>query len=480
MTIGLSYDSNLSRVQIALSGYDDGTVRIERSTNQLFWTTVRGGVELPIISGSASLNDAEFTPDVQNFYRTLALDPPPGLVLDGSGADYASTPDNAALDITGDIDIRVDATLVNWNPGSIQTLVGKYNPTGDQRSYSLHITTAGLLRLIWSTAGTSGSGVGTSSAVTPGAGAGQRLAVRVTLDVNNGAAGRTVTFYTAPTMDGPWTILDAPIVTAGTTSIHSGTAEMRVGTNAGATETVNGIIHAVEVRNGISGTAVANPDFAAQDNGDTSFVDNAGRTWTVNGSAEIRGEVLETNSITPDLDGTIWLKVPVFPFLNREVECIISGDVERPSRTGIFEIKGRSLPVAVTDFHGSQQFTLVITTRTMEEARDMDLILALGKTMLIHVPQEDTSGCGPLMAVPGGYVQVGDVTQRRAVPGSRIYSYTLPCVVVAPPGPDVIPTSLIWGTVFNLYGDWNALIASNPTWADLLATVGSPEDTVVL
>lgn len=190
--------------------------------------------------------------------------------------------------------------------------------------------------------------------------------------------------------------------------------------------------------------------------------------------------MVETASITPSLDGQIWFKSVKFPFLNRPVDCINHGDIERASRTGIFEIKGRSTPVAVSDVRSSQTFSIQITTKTLEESRDMDLILAAGETMLIHVPVEDVSGCGPVSAVPGGYVEIGDTTQRRAVPGSRINAFTLPCVIVSPPGPDVVPTNLTWGTVFALYGDWNALIASNPRWIDLLATVGSPEDLVVL
>lgn len=188
----------------------------------------------------------------------------------------------------------------------------------------------------------------------------------------------------------------------------------------------------------------------------------------------------EIASIIPDLEGQIWFKSVKYPFLNRPVDCINYGDIERSSRTGIFQIKGRSTPIAVSDIRASQQFTIQITTKTLEESRDMDLILAAGETMLIHVPVEDVSGCGPVSAVPGGYVEIGDSVQRRAVPGSRIFTFLLPCVIVAPPGPDVIQTNLTWGTVFNLYGDWNALIAANPTWIDLLATVGSPNDLVVL
>lgn len=479
MTIGLTYNDDLSRVQIALSGLSDGTVEVQRSTNQLFWTTVRGGVELPVVSGLASLDDFEFTPDVPNFYRLLAIDPEAGLILPGASGDTASTPDAAVLDITGDIDIRAELVLSDWTTGTVRTIISKYHSGTNNRSWIFRFSSGDLLQFVWSTNGT--SDLSNVSTAAPEPDEDGRLAVRVTIDVNDGGGNRVTTYYTAPTIDGPWEQLGDAVTTSGTTSIFSGAADLIVGArNASTTELLTGTVVAAQVYNGIAGTAVANPNFAEQDSGDTSFVDNAGRTWTVNGNADILGEVVEVNSITPDLDGEIWLKNPKYPFLNRPVQCVVSGDVERQSRTGVFGIKGRSMPVAVTDLRGSQQFTLSITTQTLEDARDLDLILATGEVMLIHVPMEDTSGCGRLKLVPGGYVAIGDTVQRRAVPGSRIYSFTLPCITVNPPGPDVVPTNLTWGTVFNLYGDWNALIAANPTWADLLETVGDPEDLVVL
>jgi hypothetical protein len=145
-----------------------------------------------------------------------------------------------------------------------------------------------VLSLTWSNDGT--TQITDTSTVAPTVTDGARLAVRVTLDVNNGAAGHTTTFYTAPTMTGTFVQLGAPVITAGTTSIFNSTAPAEVGTfNGGASDVLAGTMHAVEIRDGIAGTVVANPDFAAQASGTTSFADAAGRTWTVNGTARIVG-----------------------------------------------------------------------------------------------------------------------------------------------------------------------------------------------
>ena len=233
------------------------------------------------------------------------------LDLPGSTGDYSSTPDAAALDITGDIDVRFDATLLNWAqaeyPETGQTdypyteLIGK-DATSDQ-SWALY-TRLGRLRFTWRT---SGGGTGTvTSEVLPLTTSG-RLAVRVTLDVDNGASGHVVTFYTSNSISGTWTQLGDTTTGSGTTDIRAGTAALRIGDIASATDAWHhpaiGRVHAAQVRSGIGGTIVANPDFTAQSDGATSFADSAGRTWSLAGNAEITNRKVrftgEISSWTP-------------------------------------------------------------------------------------------------------------------------------------------------------------------------------------
>ena len=235
------------------------------------------------------------------------------LDLPGAAGDYVSTPDAAALDITGDIDIRVDATLANWvlpdYPSSGQTtfdrteLIAKAATSG-QVSWALY-TRVSTLYFVWSTNGTALSSA-TATADLPLTTSG-RLAVRVTLDVNNGAGGNTATFYTAPTINGPWTQLGSTVTGSGTTSIFASTADLRIGSiSTESYDEAIGLVHAAQVYNGIAGTAVANPDFTAQASGTTSFADSAGRTWTVAGNAALTNRktrfVGEIASWTPRWD----------------------------------------------------------------------------------------------------------------------------------------------------------------------------------
>jgi peptidoglycan/xylan/chitin deacetylase (PgdA/CDA1 family) len=182
----------------------------------------------------------------------------------------------------------------------------------------------------------------------------------------------------------------------------------------------------------------------------------------------------QTASITPTLGG-VWLKSIARPFLNRKVTVRDVGDVVRPTRSGTFEVVGRSYPVAVTDVRSSRRWTLDLSTYTPQEASDLDLILASGDILLVHVP---TTGLES--AVPGGYVAAGDVTvQMPPTDDLAMRIFSVPCTEVAAPGPDVVGATSNWQTVISTYGTWSDLIAAKATWSDVLELVGSPTDVVV-
>lgn len=197
--------------------------------------------------------------------------------------DYLGTSDKAAVSITGDIDVRFDGELEanRWDDTTTTTgLCGKYD-IGDvdgainDRAWAFYVFN-GHLRFRWSADGTT-TITSVSTAVLPFSTG--RHAVRATLDVNNGAAGNTVTFYTADTMAGSWTQLGSPVVTASTTSIFNNAADIEVGgINDIAVSYFAGKLYGFELRNGIAGSKVAEivlTGLAGQDD----FSDGLGNTW---------------------------------------------------------------------------------------------------------------------------------------------------------------------------------------------------------
>ncbi|WP_228979725.1 hypothetical protein [Streptomyces sp. DH12] len=213
------------------------------------------------------------------------LDVPPGTT------GRASTPDHASLDIVGDLDVRIELTPETWAGGpwanAAMELIGKYATAGNQRSWRVLLVNDGRIEFTHSTTG-SDFHFWQSDPV-PFIGT-QRGAIRVTLDVDNGAGGHTVTWYTADTIAGPWTLLDSE-TRSGTISLYASTAPLEVGDMAGVNfDLIGRKIHAAEVRSGIDGAAVASPDFTVQAPGTTSFADGAGRTWTVGGGGSITNQ----------------------------------------------------------------------------------------------------------------------------------------------------------------------------------------------
>lgn len=202
------------------------------------------------------------------------------LLLDGSSAGCASTPDDPALHITGDLDVRIEVGANLRTTTTTQVLMGRYGATAGNRSWLLYAQD-GVIVFTWFTA--AGGSQFVQSTVPPSMP--RHAAVRSTLDVDNGAGGYTAALYWAPTLAGPWTPLTS-FTGAGTTTVRAGSDSLQIGPGAAGGVLV-GDVYAAEVRSGIGGTVVAGPTFTAQPSGTTSFTDSSGRSWSLAGTAEI-------------------------------------------------------------------------------------------------------------------------------------------------------------------------------------------------
>lgn len=231
----------------------------------------------------------------------------PGQPDDSQAGDaYVSAPDTASLDPAGDIDFRIDLQPVSWRP-KLTALARKWDPladtlTDDQLSWAWLLNPDGTVRFQWSENGLSDTvnEVESTSAVpdTPG-----RLALRVTLDVDNGSGNHVVRFYTAPTIAGPWTQLGGTMINPGVTDVWQGTAPVEIGRTEPAivSNTIEGTLYGFEMRDGIDGTVIASPDFTTADAGDQTVTDAQGNVWTLQGRA-----VLVDPSVRAAAEVTSW------------------------------------------------------------------------------------------------------------------------------------------------------------------------------
>ena len=218
---------------------------------------------------------------------------------------YVSTPDSSSISIVGDIDIRVEFALDQSAVGQTVMLASKgtFGGSATDTEWVLYLVctqgTGAFANLIlaqvwfqWYANGT--TVVEVVNPVGLYVAPGQSTAVRVTLDVDNGSAQHVTQMYIANHLgnfitggySGPFTV-----TTAGVTSIFNGAGDLllcntKYGTGA-AIPTLGsplfGGIFKVELRNGIAGTLVANPDFTAQTR-DLPFTDSTGTVWTFVGA----------------------------------------------------------------------------------------------------------------------------------------------------------------------------------------------------
>jgi hypothetical protein len=201
----------------------------------------------------------------------------------GAVGSYLSSPDDLKNRITGDIDIRASIAADDWTPAALDVVVAKWD-VAPNLSYRLNLTTAGLLQIQWSENGTVIKGL--DSTVAPGIADGTRGYVRATLDVNNGAAGHTATFYTSLD-DRTWTQLGASVTDTGVTSIFAGTAALAVlADSGGSTGNMAGKLWGAKILNGIDG-AVAAELLVSRYNGGTTIPSPSGEVWTINGGVTI-------------------------------------------------------------------------------------------------------------------------------------------------------------------------------------------------
>lgn len=216
------------------------------------------------------------------------------------------------------------------------------------------------------------------------------------------------------------------------------------------------------VRGG-SAVSISGSDTADLD--DYEFVPNAVNYYRVTAGSDVF-----TTTITPSQSG-VWFKSITRPFLNRAVEVVDYNDISRPARNGVFEVIGRSYPVAVTDVRSSRRWTYEVKTETVVDADALELVFASGDPLYVQ-----TDG---VHDIPGGYVVVEDMTRSRFGHRSTRRHFTLPVIEVAPPASDVVGATSTWETLVAEFGTWADVLAAFGTWADVAEYVADPSVVIV-
>lgn len=218
------------------------------------------------------------------------------VTLPGTSGNYVSSPDSAALDITGDIDICARLAPTTWVSG--QTFFAHWSSAANG-SYRLGLSASGFIQ--WAFTLDNVTTLFGATSVTPGGTNGVPMWIRAT----RASATGSCNFYTCPDQEteptaGQWVTLQlGRPSTAG--SLLASTAPANVsGSNAGTASPFAGLIYRIIVKNGIAGTIVVDFNPSSWTSGAT-WTSATGEVWTLNGTAAVTAgsSTAVSNTTTP-------------------------------------------------------------------------------------------------------------------------------------------------------------------------------------
>jgi hypothetical protein len=460
----LTYDPVLSRVRLSTDGLGGAlNAVVERSTDQVVWTPVRGGNPAVVINGALALDDYEFTPNVANYYRvTNARD----MHAAGVGfAGAAATANNASVSPAQPTAARARHTVLLLAAIRSPTATVGAAPAGYT---TLH--TAANVKLM----GKTHSGTEAAPTVTfVGGAAGDDTIAQVAVLRNvQLVVTRAASQANASAQDVAYPAL-SPTLARQVIIYYAqkGDDWTSVATIPGATEFGDA--------SSTTGNDIGMAWDFTQQYAAAPFDVPAGSFVVTGGAAAVsRGGVValapttlvQAGSVTPTIS-TVWIKNLTRPFLNREVTVVGHGDVEMPDRNGVFDVVGRSYPVAVTDVRGARRQELVLKYDTAADAEEFRLCLSGGDPVFVQVP--------PTCPFPGMYAVVGVVRMtRKSQRGVRRY-LSLPLTEVAAPAADLIGATVTYQSVLSSYASYTALAAAEASYAAVLEGIGAPADVIV-
>ncbi len=212
-----------------------------------------------------------------------------------SGA-FASTPDDPALEFTGDLELRAVVMPLALTGGG--RLICKFNTASNQRSFVMYMPGG----VIGATPGANDvllqiSPDGSAQAVGRSTGTGGMptangvlVALKSTWRKSDGRFQHFYSFdYNADADSGTWTQQGVDVFdTAAAAGRFDSTAALEMGSSNGGTANLfRGRYYRAQMYNGIGGTKVFDVDYTRQRPGATSITALTGQTVTISGTAAI-------------------------------------------------------------------------------------------------------------------------------------------------------------------------------------------------
>lgn len=465
MTLTLTYDDTdpLGRVRIEFSGYSVSAdyAIVERSRDSVNWEVIRGGDQVGVSAGAGSIDDYEFRMGGINYYRVSAVDTAgPSFISVGAAAhaDNASVTPGlpAGGSTTGDL-----LVMFACSREFASTPVAPFGwtalfPLANVQIYGKIRGSSESAPTVTLTGGTAGC---TNSA---------QIAAFRNVSINLRTMNQQFN-STAQNIAFPY-IQTSGINTLGITfgwkqDDWTGVAPLSGWTETMDTSSTLGNDQGITMNHQIP---FVSPLLAGE------FVVTGGATAFSRGGTmvfEAGFTNQETGNITPTTT-KYRIKNIGRPGLNTVIEPVGPPiEITRPARTGLFDVLGRTMPVAVTDVQGSHRFTLMVDVPGLSSRKDMDNRLSSGEPMYLEAPTEDDQ-------IPTVYFVAGDVGNNQDVTAGVNFTFSIPVTEVAKPGSAVLSSTTVWADIIADFASWSALIAAEATWSDVISRI-SDSDVIV-
>lgn len=211
-----------------------------------------------------------------------------GLVSDGASGNGATLLSSAALNVGVNFCLLWEGSMVDWTPTAGSSLVGKYHSGDAKRQYVLNIETNGRPSVY-----VSADGGGTTTDLTASAGTGFTDGAVGAVRADWVGATASCTFYTASSLDGPWTQLGTVPTGTPRTPFSSDALVTVMGITALTVNRTAGKCNRTRIIDGTfaGGTVVLNLDFTTAAKLASSVVATTGQTATINTSGRFGARI---------------------------------------------------------------------------------------------------------------------------------------------------------------------------------------------
>lgn len=283
-----------------------------------------------------------------------------GLSLTGTLGNYASSPNAAPLQITGDIDLRCKVSLDDWTPSTENDLIAK-EVTTVVRAYRFYVLPSGVLGILVSFNGI--DQIAAQSSVATGITDGSTKWVRATRVASTGL----VRFFLSD--DGTsWTQLGTDqSTTAG--DIFNSSSSLDIGSrHTGTSLLTKGTIYRAQILNGIDGTLAFDANFENVSEYSAKMIESSDNSAVVTLNTTFKSAEFSSGSwsleltrgSTPADDGRA-LSNPrpaVIPGQTYTASALIDGHTNggtillffyNSSGNGVGQVNGSNVPAGVTE-----------------------------------------------------------------------------------------------------------------------------------